>query len=90
MKNIHQNCNSHKPIDYEVKELDQCYLTIHNFVSFNSKFEIQAKSNSSDSINVKFDNNSQIQSFHTYISSYNKPYLLELVQNANKNCLCCS
>ena len=31
------NCKDKQPIDYVLKEkLDECYISIHNFVSFNS------------------------------------------------------
>ena len=61
------------PIDYELKVLDQCYLTVHNFISFKSDAFLNST-----------------QNFKTYIYSYTKPYLLELVQNSTKDCLCCN
>ena len=69
------------PIDYELKVLDQCYLTVHNFISFKS----DAFLNSRD-----FFKYNTTQNFKTYIYSYTKPYLLELVQNSTKDCLCCN
>ena len=81
----------HQHFDYETtRDLDECYLTIHNFVSFNSTFDIQPNANFSESTNINVKNVTQKQSFHTYISSYNKPFLLEMVQNATNDCLCCN
>ena len=73
--NININkCQNELPIDYILKQdLDKCYLKIHNFVSIDS----QAKDNSTQ------------KNFKTYIYSYTKPYLIELVQNSTENCLCC-
>src|SRR5882762_11684511 len=62
-----------QPLDYIIKDLDNCYLTIHNFVSFNSTINNQNKMETS-------------QSFKTYIYSYTKPYLIELIQNSSKDC----
>ena len=73
------------PIDY-IKKIDDCYLTIHNFVSINSTPVIQNVVNKSN-INVKLNSN---QNFKTYIYSYTKPYIIELAQNSTKDCLCCS
>ena len=81
----------HQRFDYETtQDLDECYLTIHNFVAFNSTFDIQQNTNFSESTNLFIKNFTQKQSFHTYISSYNKPFLLEMVQNATNDCLCCN
>ena len=70
--------NGMKPIDSEMKtNLDDCYLTIHNFVSVNQTWE---KRNESSNKHI----------IKTYIYSYTKPYLLELVQNSTESCLCCN
>ena len=69
--------NEMKPIDFEVKtSLDECYLTVHNFVTINQTLE-----NGTETTNKK--------DLKTYIYSYTKPYLLELVQNSTENCVCC-
>ncbi|SRR5260370_37015765 len=60
-----------EPIDYVIKDIEECYLTIHNL------------------INVQ-DINSDNVKFKTFIYSYTKPYLIELVQNSTHDCLCCS
>jgi hypothetical protein len=69
------------PIDYQIKDIDDCYLTVHNFVSMNSTIE-EISANISHDIKNKFN-------FKTYIYSYTKPFLLELIQNSTKDCLCC-
>src|SRR5882757_8210101 len=84
LNSLRNYCINHQPIDYIVKEeLDKCYLSVHNFISLNSTL-VQQKNAST----LNFNNNSQI--FHTYISSFSKPYLLELVHNSTEDCLCCS
>jgi hypothetical protein len=70
------------PIDYQIEDLKECYLTVHNFVSINTTVQDQSSINDSSDIKNKFD-------FKTFIYSYTKPYLLELVQNSTKDCLCC-
>jgi hypothetical protein len=70
------------PIDYQIRDIDDCYLTVHNFVSINSTIE-EISANISHDINNKLN-------FKTYIYSYTKPFLLELIQNSTKDCLCCS
>ena len=85
------HCITHQPIDFVSKEeLDKCYLTVHNFVSFKSTIEINPSLNSTNSIYLKFNESSQDQNFHSYISSYNRPFLLELVQKSKNDCLCCN
>jgi cell division protein FtsL len=71
-----------KPIDYQIEDLKDCYLTIHNFVSINSSIQDRSMKNKS-TIKNKYD-------FKTFIYSYTKPFLLEMVQNSTKDCLCCS
>ena len=71
--NIELISNAKQSIDYEIKNIDECYLTIHNFVTLKSKFWNQSKND---------------MEFKTYIYSYTKPYLLELVQNSTHDCLC--
>lgn len=64
------------PIDYIIKDnLDQCYLSVHNIISINTSLK---------------NNNWTNNYFHTYISSFTKPFLLELVQNSTQDCLCCN
>ena len=62
-----------QPIDYELKNLNECYLTIHNFIRF-PNWMIQNKSNDFD--------------FKTYIYSFTKPYLIQLINNNTKDCIC--
>ena len=70
--------NEMKPTEFENKpNFDDCYLTIHNFVSVNQTWE---KRNDSSNKHI----------IKTYIYSYTKPYLLELVQNSTESCLCCN
>lgn len=64
-------CDS-EPVDYEMKNIDECYLTVHNFI------RISKEKNFSNA----FD-------FKTYVYSYTKPYLIELLQNNTDDCLCC-
>ena len=63
-------CDS-KPVDYEMKDIDECYLTVHNFI------RISEEKNFSNDFNFK-----------TYVYSYTKPYLIELIQNNTNDCLC--
>jgi hypothetical protein len=79
--NVNQDTKEH-PIDYQIKDLKECYLTIHNFVSINTTIKDQSSKNESNVIKNKFN-------FKTYIYSYTKPYLIELIQNSTKDCLCC-
>ncbi len=68
--NISLECKSKdSPIDYELKNLDECYLTIHNFISIKS--------------------NSSVSDVKTYIYSATRPFLIELINNATQDCLCC-
>jgi|SRR5882757_1110139 len=84
LNGLRNYCMSHQPIDYVLKEeFDKCYLTVHNFISLNSTL-VQHKNDS----NINFNNYSQ--KFYTYISSFTKPFLLELVHNSTEDCLCCS
>ena len=67
--------NERNPVDYEIKNIDECYLTVHNFITLKS----------SDWNTSKDD-----LEFKTYVYSYSKPYLIELVQNSTHDCLCCN
>ena len=90
LSEIEKYCKTHRAIDFELTEqLEKCYLTVHNFVSFNSTIEINPHSNSSET-NIQLNKSLQNQNFHTYISAYNKPYLIELIQHSKNNCLCCN
>ena len=90
LNDIEKYCQTHRSIDFELKaELEKCYLTVHNFVSFNSTIEINPYSNLSEK-NIKLNESLQNQNFHTYISAYNKPFLIELIQNTKNSCLCCN
>jgi hypothetical protein len=81
---INLNFDSTKhPIDYQLKYINDCYLTIHNFVSINSTIRNQPTIENSNDIKNDFD-------FKTYIYSYTKPYLIEMIQNSTKDCLCCN
>ena len=60
----------------EYSNLDKCYLTIHNFVSIHQKNGIKYSNDSID--------------FKTFIYSYTRPYLLELINNTTNDCICCS
>ena len=43
-------CNENKPIDYILKEdLEKCYLSIHNFISYNTSFDLVTIGNESNS-----------------------------------------
>lgn len=63
-------------IDYELKNLDDCLITVHNFIRMSDNC-----SNGEKNMN-DFD-------FKSYISTYTKPYLIQLLNNNSKNCLCC-
>ena len=77
------------PIDYIIKEdLDKCYLSVHNLVSFNTTIDLISRTTYGFK-DIKIKNSSHKQSFNTYISSYTKPFLIELMQNSTKDCLCC-
>ena len=76
------NCNEICPIDYEMKNIDDCYLTIHNLIS--TKFSIILnKLNSTDKNNL-YEN----QTINSYIYKYSKPYLIEMINNSSNNILC--
>ena len=81
----HKKCDSiEKPIDYELKNIiDNCYLTIHNLISINTTNENM----NSNGIEKNISTN---EKFKSYIYSYSKPYLLELIQNSTDDCLCCN
>ncbi len=73
------------PIDFEAKyKLDECYLTVHNFISINFS-SIEKNTNESGENYHTFKK----EYFKTYITSFTKPYLIELMQNTSKDCLCC-
>jgi hypothetical protein len=66
--------NERMPIDFELKNLDECYLTIHNLISINSNREN----------NSTYNSNSK-----TFVYTSTKPFLIELLNNATKDCICC-
>src|SRR6266700_4044290 len=60
------------PIDFEAKfNLDECYLTVHNFISINIS-SIENNTNESDENYNTFKK----QYFKTYITSFTKPFLI--------------
>src|SRR6266481_2266153 len=72
---IKLDCDStdRSAIDFEMKALDNCYLTLHNLIS------IKTFNNSSNpETNVK-----------TFIYSVSKPFIIELLNNFTDDCLCC-
>ena len=78
-----------QPIDYIIKEnLDKSYLSVHNLVSFNTTIDLISRTTYGFK-DIKIKNSSHKQSFNTYVSSYTKPFLIELIQNSTKDCLCC-
>ena len=77
---IIEKCNRNQ-LDQDIK-IEECFLTVHNFINFNSN--VLSRNNKSFDNILKND-----QNFKTYVYSYTKPFLIELVQNATKNCLCC-
>lgn len=78
---IISNCGKH-PVDCEFS-LDKCYLEVHNFIQLNNTAFIES-SNGSNHLNIKNE-----KSFKTYVTSFTRPYLIELIQNTTQNCLCC-
>ena len=77
-----------QPIDYILKEgLENSYLTLHNIISINNSLDF-SKINNSNYVNIK--NDKPINTFHTYITSYSKPFLLELIHNSTQDCVCCN
>jgi hypothetical protein len=84
---INNQSQNQTPVDFILKDpLESCYLSVHNFVSFNTTLDLLT--NDSKSM-FQLNQNLNNQNFKTYISSYTKPFLLELVQNSTDNCLCC-
>ena len=59
---------------FKSNDIKEAFIQIHNFVSF------KEFNNSTD--------NPIKQSFKTYIYSYTKPFLLELINNSTDDCLC--
>lgn len=59
--------------DYNAKILKSCFISIENFVTLR-----QSNITKSNSFEMK-----------TYASSYSTPYLIELIQQATRDCLCC-
>lgn len=57
-------------------DLKKCFLSIENFITVRQKY------NNSQ----KFINEFEMKS---YASSYTSPYLIELIQNSKRDCLCC-
>ena len=66
--------NTTIPQQQDFIDLNDCYLTIHNFVSIHN--------------NQTYNNFDQNLKFKSYIYSYTKPFLLELMNNISKDCLC--
>ena len=84
LQKIHNGTHSKGPIDYIIKdEIDDCYLSVHNFISIEP---IVQYNKSQKSIFWKFNKSSE--NIHTYISTYTKPYLLQLIKNSSKDCIC--
>jgi hypothetical protein len=67
--------NERSQIDCELKELENCYITLHNFISIPTFSNISNKPEA----NVK-----------TYIYSVSKPFLSEILNKVTEDCLCCS
>ena len=81
---IRNGLKNRTPLDYIMKnDLENCYLTIHNFISLNTTLEYNK---TIENENWNLTNN---EHFHTYITSFTKPYLIELINNNTKDCLCC-
>ena len=59
------------PVDHEIKDIDDCFLTIHNLIS------------------IKMNDSTSDHDVKTYIYSATKPFLIELINNSTKDCLCC-
>ena len=70
-------------LNCEIEKQDECFITIHNFVKFNSTAIIEKSPGVND---VHWNTN---QNFKTYIYSYTRPFLIELIQNSTQDCLCC-
>ena len=68
----------------DVKRPEECFITIHNFVKFNSTAIMKKYPGTNDDVNWKTN-----QNFKTYIYSYTRPFLIELIQNSTQDCLCC-
>ena len=82
------NKNFENIIDFDpLNEIKDCFLQIHNFVSLNTTLDITT---TNGSIGYKFDKNSNDQNFKTYIQSYSRPFILELIQNGTQDCVCCT
>ena len=70
-------------LNCEIEKQEECFITIHNFVKFNSTAIIEKSPGVND---VHWNTN---QNFKTYIYSYTRPFLIELIQNSTQDCLCC-
>ena len=82
--NNNKICENEKPIDYILKkDLNDCYLTIHNLISVKTTINEENQ-------RTKIYNISNNEEFKSYIYSFSKPYLLELIQNSTEDCLCCN
>ena len=53
--------------------LSDCFLSIENFITVRQRYN-----ESTNEFELK-----------TYARSYSSPYLIELIQNSRKDCLCC-
>ena len=65
-----------KSNETERNDLKNCFLTIENFITVRQNY------NNSENFLNKFE-------MKTYASSYTSPFLIELIQNSNRDCLCC-
>ena len=61
---------------FNSNELKNCFISIENFVT------VRKIPNNTTCEKYDFD-------MKTYASSYSSPFLIELIQNSQKNCLCC-
>ena len=77
------NITTHKTSEYNQHSFNECFISIHNFVTVKKL----RKSNNYNSTTTRlreydFD-------LKTFISSYSKPYMIELLQQSTKDCICC-
>ena len=61
--------------DYNVKTLKNCFLSVENFVTFKQH-------NSSNVNKTNFE-------MKTFASLFSSPYLIELIHQSTRDCLCC-
>ena len=75
--------NTQKIIEYKNESFNDCFLSIHNFVSV-KKLENTNKYNSTFTRRREYDFD-----LKTFITTYTKPYLIELLQQSKQDCICC-